>query len=282
FDYVFGGSTPTKEIYSLIIHDIVTAAIEGYNGTILAYGMTGSGKTYSIQGTDKEPGIISQAVKNLFNEKIKYPEKLMTLKASYVEIYNEMFRDLLNAETPPEEIRLQDLGNGVKLLNVEEIEVDTEEQMLALISRGNGCRRTEGTDFNTHSSRSHAVLQLTVESVNTSATLNLCDLAGSERATSSVERRKEGAYINRSLLALGTVVSKLANASHMLGGSPVHIPYRDSKLTRLLQPALSGNSKVAILCTVALGDAFYTETVNTLRFASRAKKIKVNAIKQEK
>ncbi|KAF5101843.1 hypothetical protein D0Z00_000705 [Geotrichum galactomycetum] len=297
FDHVFQTPQPTAYVFDTAVKDLVDQVMAGYNGMVFAYGMTGSGKTHSMQGSNADPGIIPLAVNSVFDYiGINSPPYTMfKIKVSYLEIYNEQLRDLLAPSTPADDIRIRDdPKRGVRAIGAKEIEVDTPEALLQVIQSGNNLRRTEGTEFNANSSRSHAVVQIIVESTSyppessvlplsghalpknlgsaltRASTLYLCDLAGSERAASQTERRKEGAYINKSLLTLGTVISRLS-----LGGAASHIPYRDSKLTRLLQPALSGRSLVSVLCTVDFSN--HTETVSTLRFAARAKNIMISA-----
>jgi hypothetical protein len=297
FDHVFQTPQPTAQVFDTAVKDLVGQVMAGYNGMVFAYGMTGSGKTHSMQGSNADPGIIPLAVNSVFDYiGINSPPYTMfKIKVSYLEIYNEQLRDLLAPSTSADDIRIRDdPRRGVRAIGAKEIEVDTPEALLQAIQSGNNLRRTEGTEFNANSSRSHAVVQIIVESTSyppessvlplsghglsknigsaltRASTLYLCDLAGSERATSQTERRKEGAYINKSLLTLGTVISRLS-----LGGAASHIPYRDSKLTRLLQPALSGRSLVSVLCTVDFSN--HTETVSTLRFAARAKNIMISA-----
>ena len=285
--------------------------MEGYHGTVFAYGMTGTGKTFSMQGTRDSPGVIPLAITDIFSYIRETPSREFLLRVSYLEIYNEKIHDLL---TPPtaaaaggpqqEEIKLrEDSKRGVFASPLKEEIVQSPTQLLRVIARGDQCRKTRSTQFNTHSSRSHAVVQIVVESRERAAlggktndkraalvpggvrvsTLSMIDLAGSERAADSKERQKEGAHINKSLLTLGTVVSKLSGDKPEKGASTEkdskHLPYRDSKLTRLLQPALSGNSLISILCTIQIGSAgsvatasgHTIETINTLKFAARAK-----------
>lgn len=288
--------------------------MEGYHGTVFAYGMTGTGKTFSMQGTASSPGVIPLAITDIFSYIRETPSREFLLRVSYLEIYNEKIHDLLNAPAPnavgpgagqQEEIKLrEDSKRGVYASPLKEEIVQSPTQLLRVIARGDHARRTSSTQFNARSSRSHAVVQIVVESRERSAggaamgdskrsgilpggvrvsTLSLIDLAGSERAAESKERRTEGSHINKSLLTLGTVIAKLSESKDK-EGKPTdkdgkHLPYRDSKLTRLLQGALSGNSLVSILCTIQIGAvgtaaAIHThtsETLNTLKFASRAK-----------
>jgi centromeric protein E len=287
--------------------------MEGYHGTVFAYGMTGTGKTFSMQGTATSPGVIPLAITDIFSYIRETPSREFLLRVSYLEIYNEKIHDLLSAPpagsgpgvAPQEEIKLrEDSKRGVYASPLKEEIVQSPTQLLRVIARGDNARRTSSTQFNSRSSRSHAVVQIVVESreripgsgamgdnkrsgllpggVRVS-TLSLIDLAGSERAAETKERRTEGSHINKSLLTLGTVIARLSDGKDK-DGKPTdkdgkHLPYRDSKLTRLLQGALSGDSLVSILCTIQIGAAGSTaaanshtnETLNTLKFASRAK-----------
>lgn len=287
--------------------------MEGYHGTVFAYGMTGTGKTFSMQGTASSPGVIPLAITDIFSYIRETPSREFLLRVSYLEIYNEKIHDLLSMPTgsgiggtaQQDEIKLrEDSKRGVYATPLKEEIVQSPTQLLRVIARGDQARRTASTQFNARSSRSHAVVQIVVESreriprgvsgkdakrsgilpggVRVS-TLSLIDLAGSEKAAESKERRQEGAHINKSLLTLGTVIAKLSEWKEKEGKSGdkegKHLPYRDSKLTRLLQGALSGNSLVSILCTIQIGAAgsaaaansHTAETLNTLKFASRAK-----------
>lgn len=292
--------------------------MEGYHGTVFAYGMTGTGKTFSMQGTASSPGVIPLAITDIFSYIRETPSREFLLRVSYLEIYNEKIHDLLSMPTnggvggaaAQEEIKLrEDSKRGVYASPLKEEIVQSPTQLLRVIARGDQARRTASTQFNSRSSRSHAVVQIVVESRErivgaggaggtTSeskrsglmpggvrvSTLSLIDLAGSEKAAESKERRTEGSHINKSLLTLGTVIAKLSEHKEKDGKSGdkdgKHLPYRDSKLTRLLQGALSGNSLVSILCTIqtaaasgntASANTHTNETINTLKFASRAK-----------
>lgn len=314
FDNIYHGSIPNSQIFDNSVRELVDQVMAGYNGTVFAYGMTGSGKTYSMQGDSSNPGIIPLSARAIFDYANSPPnpeeDRSYTIKVAYLEIYNEHLNDLLSPSTSSEDIKLRDdPTRGVRALGLKEVAVDSPEKLLEYIQAGDALRRTEGTEFNSKSSRSHAVVQISIESTSSSqpgvrtSTLYLCDLAGSERAASQTERRKEGAYINKSLLTLGTVIARLCAASTGSGASAGHIPYRDSKLTRLLQPALSGKSLVSVLCTIdvntgaGIGGASgtgtgniisssstnttYVETISTLRFAARAKNIIVSVKRNE-
>ena len=271
--------------------------MEGYHGTVFAYGMTGTGKTFSMQGTATNPGVIPLAITDIFSYIRETPQREFLLRVSYIEIYNEKIIDLLagpvvgmNGQTGPvEEIKLrEDSKRGVYASPLKEEIVQSPTQLLRVIARGDNSRKVAGTQFNARSSRSHAVVQIVVESRERPggvrvSTLSLIDLAGSEKAADNKERRTEGSHINKSLLTLGTVIGRLASdkdkSEKDKGKGDKHLPYRDSKLTRLLQPALSGNSLVSILCTIQIGasgspaavNSHTGETLNTLKFASRAK-----------
>lgn len=305
-DNVFTAHDNNAKVYDAAAKRLVRRVMEGYHGTVFAYGMTGTGKTFSMQGTASSPGVIPLAITDIFSYIRETPHREFLLRVSYLEIYNEKIHDLLSPPqgngiggVQPEEIKLrEDSKRGVYATPLKEEIVQSPTQLLRVIARGDNARRTAGTQFNARSSRSHAVVQIVVESRERNpggsggsadkrsgimpggvrvSTLSLIDLAGSERAAESKERRQEGAHINKSLLTLGNVIAKLAESKDR--GGDKHLPYRDSKLTRLLQPALSGNSLVSILCTIQLGSAgssasantHTTETLNTLKFAARAK-----------
>ncbi|KAK3329428.1 kinesin motor domain-containing protein [Apodospora peruviana] len=312
YDNVFTTHDDNSRVYDHIAKRLVRRVMEGYHGTVFAYGMTGTGKTFSMQGTASSPGVIPLAITDIFSYIRETPSREFLLRVSYLEIYNERIHDLLSMPTgtqlgvnqAQEEIKLrEDSKRGVYASPLKEEIVQSPTQLLRVIARGDQARRTASTQFNARSSRSHAVVQIVVESrervpgnpagdskrqglppggVRVS-TLSLIDLAGSEKAAESKERRQEGSHINKSLLTLGTVIAKLSETKDK-DGKPAdkdgkHLPYRDSKLTRLLQGALSGNSLVSILCTIQIGSAGSVaganthtgETINTLKFASRAK-----------
>uniref|UniRef100_A0A060TD55 Kinesin-like protein n=1 Tax=Blastobotrys adeninivorans TaxID=409370 RepID=A0A060TD55_BLAAD len=282
YDAVFD-SVSNQQIFDSSVSDLVDKVVQGYNATVFAYGMTGSGKTYSMQGVDNDPGVIPLAVNAIYSHIDSQPTRTFDVRVAYLEIYNEQLHDLLSpGSTTGEDIRLREApgpgGSGIRATGLKEVSVNSPQQLLDTIASGDAVRRTAGTEWNARSSRSHAVVQISISSSAAqgsqghahSATLYLCDLAGSERAVQASDRRKEGAYINKSLLTLGTVIARLS------AGGGGHVPYRDSKLTRLLQPALSGRALVSVLCTVQTAPSAYTETVSTLRFAARARNVSVN------
>lgn len=312
YDLVFDPLALNREVYQKTVQPIIHKVMAGYNGTVFAYGMTSSGKTHLMQGSLADPGIIPQAVAEVFAHVDRHRglETLYAVLVSYLEIYNERLVDLLaptsaaapapfslgggssGSSTPGgasgSDLRIRDDPlTGVKVLGLREELVSLVDQLMLFLHTGDAARKTSATDFNAHLSRLHAVVMLRVvhteHGVSTYLTLSLCDLAGLERATAQSERRKEGAYINKLLLTLLNVISKLllANSSGPAPPGPNHIPYRESKLTRLLQPALSGDALVCVLCTIQLTVHAKAETVNTLRFAARAKNVVLHAKKNE-
>ncbi|KAF2221787.1 P-loop containing nucleoside triphosphate hydrolase protein [Elsinoe ampelina] len=300
YDNVFSNGDDNGRVYDSAAKRLVRRVMEGYHGTVFAYGCTSTGKTFSMQGTAASPGIIPLAITDIFSYIREQPHREFLLRVSYLEIYNEKIYDLLSPNAGAgmqEDIKLrEDSKRGVYATPLKEEIVQSPTQLLRVIARGDLCRRTGSTQFNARSSRSHAVVQIVVESrarVDPASsglpsgvlvsTLSLIDLAGSERAAEDRDRRKEGSHINKSLLTLGTVISRLSEQKPDATALPSksHLPYRDSKLTRLLSSALSGNSLISILCTIQLSPmgafgplnamAAPSETLNTLSFASRAK-----------
>ncbi|KAL6138204.1 hypothetical protein ACLB2K_063489 [Fragaria x ananassa] len=281
YDRVFGPTTTTRHVYDVAAQHVVSGAMEGVNGTIFAYGVTSSGKTHTMHGDQRSPGIIPLAVKDAFSIIQETPNREYLLRVSYLEIYNEVVNDLLNPAG--QNLRIREDAQGTFVEGIKEEVVLSPAHALSLIAAGEEHRHVGSTNFNLLSSRSHTIFTLTIESspcgensegeaVNLSQ-LNLIDLAGSEssKAETTGVRRKEGSYINKSLLTLGTVISKLTD------GRATHIPYRDSKLTRLLQSSLSGQGRVSLICTVTPSSSNSEETHNTLKFAHRAKHIEIQA-----
>ncbi|KAA8518315.1 hypothetical protein F0562_015802 [Nyssa sinensis] len=281
YDRVFGPTTTTRHVYDVAAQHVVNGAMEGINGTIFAYGVTSSGKTHTMHGDQRSPGIIPLAVKDAFSIIQETPSREFLLRVSYLEIYNEVVNDLLNPAG--QNLRIREDNQGTFIEGIKEEVVLSPAHALSLIAAGEEHRHVGSTNFNLLSSRSHTIFTLTIESspygensegeaVNLSQ-LNLIDLAGSEssKAETTGVRRKEGSYINKSLLTLGTVISKLTD------GRATHIPYRDSKLTRLLQSSLSGHGRVSLICTVTPSSSNSEETHNTLKFAHRAKHIEIQA-----
>ncbi|KAI9179346.1 Kinesin-like protein kip2 [Blastocladiella emersonii ATCC 22665] len=285
FDHVYEGSNNAL-LYSEAVKTLVYSTMEGFNGTVFAYGQTSSGKTYTMMGTDSEPGVIPQAVHDVFQYiKLSEGRREFLLRVSYLEIYNESIRDLLAPDTRDLRIH-EDRKRGVYVSPLKEEIVTNPTQVMKVIARGEANRHVSTTDYNEHSSRSHTLFQMVIESRESAvngqgqarsgktvkiSSLNLIDLAGSEKAATNVDRRKEGSYINRSLLTLGSVIAKLTEER------ATHIPYRDSKLTRILQSSLSGNARVTVVCTISPSSNNLEESTNTLKFAARVKQVVTRA-----
>uniref|UniRef100_A0A164X1L4 Kinesin-like protein n=1 Tax=Daucus carota subsp. sativus TaxID=79200 RepID=A0A164X1L4_DAUCS len=282
FDHVFDEESTNARVYELLIKDIITAAVQGFNGTAFAYGQTSSGKTFTMNGSESDPGIIHQAVKDIFGNIRMVTDREFLIRVSYMEIYNEEINDLFSVENNKLPIH-ESLERGIFVAGLREEIVNSAEQVFELIQSGEVNRHFGETNMNVRSSRSHTIFRMVIESkgIDSSSNfddairvsvLNLVDLAGSERIAKTGAggvRLKEGKYINKSLMVLGNVINKLSDSTKQRG----HIPYRDSKLTRILQPALGGNAKTSIICTVAPEEVHIEETKGTLQFASRAKRI---------
>ncbi|KDP33977.1 hypothetical protein JCGZ_07548 [Jatropha curcas] len=277
FDKVFDPACSTQKVYEEGAKNVALSALMGINATIFAYGQTSSGKTFTMRG------ITENAVKDIYEHIKSTQERAFILKISALEIYNETVIDLLNRESGP--LRLLDdpeKGTIVEKL-VEEVVKDIQH-LRHLIGICEAQRQVGETALNDKSSRSHQIIRLTIESTlrensgrvkSFLASLNLVDLAGSERASQTNAdgtRLKEGSHINRSLLTLTTVIRKLSG-----GKRSGHIPYRDSKLTRILQHSLGGNARTAIICTMSPALSHVEQTRNTLSFATSAKEVTNNA-----
>ncbi|KAM8969590.1 centromere-associated protein E isoform 2-T2 [Sarcophilus harrisii] len=282
FDRVFHSNETTEKVYEEIAVPIICSAIQGYNGTIFAYGQTASGKTYTMMGSADGLGVIPKAVNDIFKKIKEIPEREFLLRVSYMEIYNETITDLLcdTRKMKPLEIR-EDFNRNVYVADLTEEVVSTPELALQWIKKGERNRHYGKTKMNQRSSRSHTIFRMILESREKGdpsncdgavmvSHLNLVDLAGSERASQTGAegvRLKEGCNINRSLFILGQVIKKLSDGQ--AGG---FINYRDSKLTRILQNSLGGNAKTLIICTIT--PVSFDETLSTLQFASTAKYMK--------
>lgn len=279
FDRVFGPNTSTQDVYEVAARPVVKAAMEGVNGTVFAYGVTSSGKTHTMHGDQNSPGIIPLAIKDVFSIIQDTPGREFLLRVSYLEIYNEVINDLL--DPTGQNLRVREDAQGTYVEGIKEEVVLSPGHALSFIAAGEEHRHVGSNNFNLFSSRSHTIFTLMVESSAHGdeydgvifSQLNLIDLAGSESSKTETTgmRRKEGSYINKSLLTLGTVIGKLSE------GKASHVPYRDSKLTRLLQSSLSGHGHVSLICTVTPASSNMEETHNTLKFASRAKRVEIYA-----
>ncbi|VAH17302.1 unnamed protein product [Triticum turgidum subsp. durum] len=261
YDRVFGPSTATEAVYDVAARPVVKGAMEGINGTVFAYGVTSSGKTHTMHGDQNCPGIIPLAIKDVFS------------------LIQEVINDLL--DPTGQNLRVREDAQGTYVEGIKEEVVLSPGHALSFIAAGEEHRHVGSNNFNLFSSRSHTIFTMMIESSDRGdeydgamySQLNLIDLAGSESSKTETTglRRREGSYINKSLLTLGTVIGKLSE------GRATHIPYRDSKLTRLLQSSLSGHGHVSLICTITPASSNMEETHNTLKFASRAKRVEIYA-----
>nr|XP_025951823.1 chromosome-associated kinesin KIF4A isoform X2 [Dromaius novaehollandiae] len=289
YDYVFDPLVEQEEVFNTAVAPLIRGIFKGYNATVLAYGQTGSGKTYSMGGTytanqEHEPsvGVIPRVIKLLFKEKEQRQDWEFILKVSYLEIYNEDILDLLcpSRERSAQISIREDPKEGIKIIGLTERNVTCAQDTVFCLEQGNNSRTVASTAMNSQSSRSHAIFTISVDQKkkndkNSSfhSKLHLVDLAGSERQKKTKaegDRLKEGININRGLLCLGNVISALGDENKKGG----FVPYRDSKLTRLLQDSLGGNSHTLMIACVSPADSNLEETLNTLRYADRARKIK--------
>lgn len=285
-----------EKVYKCLGADVLENSFEGYNACIFAYGQTGSGKTYTMMGSQNQTGLIPRLCNELFDGISSNEDENITYKVevSYIEIYNEKVRDLLCPRGNQATLRVREhkiLGPYVEGLT--KLVVSSFKDIENLMIEGNKSRTVAATNMNTESSRSHAVFNIVLtrseydketESIGEKVSkLSLVDLAGSERASKSGaegERLKEGSNINRSLVTLGQVISSLAESGGK-GKKALHVPYRDSVLTWLLKDNLGGNSKTVMVATVSPAADNYEETLSTLRYADRAKRIVNHAVVNE-
>jgi len=284
FDKVFGMETEQQEIFEYSIKSIVDDVVAGYNGTVFAYGQTGSGKTFTMMGSDidddRQKGIIPRIVEQIFQSILMAPANMeFTVKVSYMEIYMEKVRDLLNPSQDNLPIH-EDKLKGVYVKGLLEVYVASTEEVFEVMRRGGNARVVAYTNMNAESSRSHSIVQITITQKNLdtgaakSGKLYLVDLAGSEKVGktgASGQTLEEAKKINKSLTALGMVINNLTD------GKSSHIPYRDSKLTRILQESLGGNSRTTLIINCSPSSYNEQETLSTLRFGIRAKTIKNKA-----
>lgn len=278
FDSVFDELSTQEAVFqNLRCSELVNDVLRGYNATIFAYGQTGSGKTYTMEGTRERPGLVPRAATALFEGVADADSSLeFTIKATFVEIYMERIRDLLD-NYGAKSCSIRENGDGVYVSGCTETFVTDEAELLDVMHQGQGIRATAATGMNEGSSRSHSVLTLTVScrSLETESRrtgkLVLVDLAGSEmvRKTGATgQQLEEAKTINKSLSALGQVITALTD------DSKTHVPYRDSKLTRMLQDSLGGNAKTVLIINISMASSNATETLSTLRFGHRAKRVK--------
>ncbi|KAK9667248.1 hypothetical protein RND81_14G242900 [Saponaria officinalis] len=278
YDRVFSGDCSSKQVYDEGTKEIALSVVTGINSSIFAYGQTSSGKTYTMSA------ITDYTVADIYNYIQRHEERAFALKFSAMEIYNENVRDLLSNDNTPLRL-LDDPERGTIVEKLTEEKLDDRNHLQKLLSICEAQRKIGETSLNEQSSRSHQILKLTIESSarefigkgnssTLSASVFFIDLAGSERASqanSAGTRLKEGCHINRSLLTLGNVIRKLSK------GRQGHINYRDSKLTRILQPCLGGNARTTIICTLSPARTHVEQSRNTLLFASCAKEVTTNA-----
>ncbi|XP_044106290.1 kinesin-like protein KIF19 [Neovison vison] len=281
FDVAFDFTATQETVYQATTKSLIDGVISGYNATVFAYGPTGCGKTYTMLGTDHEPGIYVRTLNDLFRAIEETSNDMeYEVSMSYLEIYNEMIRDLLNPALGYLELR-EDSKGVIQVAGITEVSTINAKEIMQLLMKGNRQRTQEPTAANRTSSRSHAVLQVAVRQRSRvknilqevrQGRLFMIDLAGSERASQTQnrgQRMKEGAHINRSLLALGNCINALSDKS-----SNKYINYRDSKLTRLLKDSLGGNSRTVMIAHISPASSAFEESRNTLTYAGRAKNIK--------
>ncbi|MFT7811859.1 kinesin-like protein KIF27 [Arapaima gigas] len=271
------------EVYGTCVQPLVASLMDGYNVTVFAYGQTGSGKTYTmgaghfVSSTEEERGIIPRAVHDIFRCISEKHNLDFTVKASYIEVYKEELRDLLELDTFSKDIQIrEDKGNTV-LVGARETAVESADELLAVLEAGNAVRRTGTTQVNERSSRSHAIFTIALTQHDTvanrilSSKFHLVDLAGSERVArtgNTGQRLQESAQINSGLLALGNVIRALGD-SRRRG----HVNYRDSKITRLLRDSLGGNAQTVMITCISPSSVSFHETLSSLKFASCARAI---------
>ncbi|XP_043761568.1 kinesin-like protein KIF19 isoform X2 [Cervus elaphus] len=281
FDVAFDFTATQEMVYQATTKSLIEGVISGYNATVFAYGPTGCGKTHTMLGTDHEPGIYVRTLNDLFRAIEETSDDMeYEVSMSYLEIYNEMIRDLLNPALGYLELR-EDSKGVIQVAGITEVSTINAKEIMQLLMRGNRQRTQEPTAANQTSSRSHAVLQVAVRQRSRvrdvlqevrQGRLFMIDLAGSERASQTQnrgQRMKEGAHINRSLLALGNCINALSDK-----GTNKYINYRDSKLTRLLKDSLGGNSRTVMIAHISPASSAFEESRNTLTYAGRAKNIK--------
>lgn len=290
FDGVFGPLSTQMDVYNAVISPLLKEVIAGYSCTVFAYGQTGTGKTYTMEGgrvdnanwqSDTSAGMIPRCLSHLFDELQLLENQQYIVRVNFLELYNEELNDLLTNNDTPSKIKLYEdvtKKGSVIIHGLEEMTVHNKAEIYRILKKGSEKRQTAATMLNSNSSRSHTVFSITIhmkentssgEELLKTAKLNLVDLAGSEHAGRSgiVDKRaREARSINQSLLTLGRVITALVEKAP-------HIPYRESKLTRLLQESLGGRTKTSIIATVSSVNDNLEETLSTLDYAHRAKNI---------
>ncbi|XP_058290420.1 kinesin-like protein KIF19 [Hylobates moloch] len=286
FHRVFDQHASQEDVYAATIQHLVEGVISGYNAMVFAYGPSGAGKTHTMLGVDAEPGIYLQTLTDLFQAQ----DILSMFSSSYFaprlsvppQIYNKVIRDLLNPSSEFLDLR-EDSRGSIQISGITEVSTSNAHEIMQLLTKGNRQRTQEPTATNKTSSRSHAVLQVTVQQRSRSTDLAeevhvgrlfMLDLAGSERASQTQnrgKRMKEGAHMNRSLLVLSNCINALSEKG---GSRAQYVNFRDSKLTRLLKDALGGNSRTAMIAHISPASTCFEESRNTLLYAYRAKNIK--------
>ncbi|XP_063736554.1 kinesin-like protein kif7 isoform X2 [Eleginops maclovinus] len=297
-DYLFEETCCQDDVYTLSVQPLIDAFFQGFNATVFAYGQTGSGKTYTIGEAnicsfrDEEQGIIPRAVADIFKLLDENDLTDFSVRVSYLEVYKEEFKDLLEVETASKDILIREDKGNIVLCGVKECEVEGLDEVLSLLESGNTARHTGATQMNQNSSRSHTIFTVYMDqrrgasrlygtAANSgpqmlSSKFHFVDLAGSERILktgNTGERLKESIQINSGLLALGNVIGALGDPKRK--GS--HIPYRDSKITRILKDSLGGNSKTLMIACISPSSSDFDESLNTLNYATRARNIQNRA-----
>jgi len=285
FDYVYPPNTPQRLIFDETARPIVESVLDGYNGTIFAYGQTGTGKTFTMEGDINNPelrGILPNTFEYIFNSVDTASENVEFLvRASFLEVYMDEVYDLLNSSQQRKKMKLKlDANKKAYVAELTTVVVKSPQELFNLLVEGQRQRRVGATAMNKGSSRSHSIFTITVETSTVDPSsgarsfkqgkLNLVDLAGSERQSKTHaegERMEEANFINLSLSTLGNVIKALASKAS-------HVPYRESKLTRLLEDSLGGNTKTAMIANIGPANSNFAETMSTLRYADRAKSIK--------
>ncbi|GFS19591.1 kinesin-like protein KIF27 [Elysia marginata] len=311
FDHTFFSSVQQEEVYKRCVEPLVHTLFDGYNATVFAYGQTGSGKTYTIGGgditslTEEEYGIIPRALTDMFRVMEENKSKQFTVNVSYIEIYMEELRDLLALDAPSRDLHVREDSKGnTVIVGAREIECESLDEVMSYLESGSAARHTGSTQMNEQSSRSHSIFTVVIGqrwseadsakekrlqhanevimdpnvddqniSHYMSGKFHFVDLAGSERAhkTGNIgDRFKESIYINSGLLSLGNVISALGDTKKKAS----HIPYRESKITRLLKDSLGGNAQTLMICCISPASSNFDESLNSLKYANRAKNIK--------